>query len=486
MGRRALLLALATMACGGALAGGTTNVFDSPQVAAPRHTVGLTVRDAAGAVAGAMCGLDGATDSAQGTEQRERHDHLPDGAAGAARHAADVHGEGYQPFSEHRLLTGAEPEPSLVAHADALMPPLSSAGEAGRVRVDGQVFRREDGSIYQWRGATDFLLFKRFLDGEDVQPILTDRIAAGANLVRVLGMVDSFAHFYPQEHAGYYDQLGAFVDLLAARGLRVEFVVFADAQVVMPDPSAEWVHLDMVARVLSSKWGAFLEVSNEPFKNLPGGGAAACALAQRVRGRGIPVASGHYDFDGDIGGDTAGRCAADFITYHGPRKPEWPRTAKDSLDIRDWAHVPVVQDEPTGFAEQPDGDRRSASVDDAAYFAAAVGLMGAGATFHSNDGITSTAWGPVQAAAARAFYASLAWVPAEAQLAPYMRGGTAPGCQWVGESVVEHDDSRELRSFGKILGNDAYVVQIRSTRRRRAAPGTSSTRRAMASYRLTR
>ena len=77
-----------------------------------------------------------------------------------------------------------------------------------------------------------------------------------------------------------------------------------------------------------------------------------------------------------------------------------------------------------GFAEVANGDRRSDSVEDAAYFAATAALMGAGSTFHSDGGILSQLWGPVQAAAARAWFDAAKWVPVEAQLWPYQRGVT--------------------------------------------------------------
>lgn len=362
------------------------------------------------------------------------------------------------------------------AAADAETAKRPNAGEQGRVHVDGLVFRRDDGSIFPWRGATDFLLFKRFLDGEDIDAVLTQRIKAGANLVRVLGMVDSFAHLYPQEHADYYARLAAFVDACAARGLRVEFVVFADAQIIMPALDAERSHIERVGDVLAGKWNVFVEGVNEPLgddKNIPGDGSRAYALGRLIQGRGFPVASGQYD----VADCSPTLPHLDYVTPHTERKPDWPRTARALAEVRDgfgWGtnctttrfdgvHVPVVGDEPMGFGEVETGSR-SVSADDAAYYAATCGLMGAGCTFHATDGVTSTLWGPVQTTAAAAFFAALTWVPPEAQLAPYMRGGTEPGCHWVGESIAEHDDALELRSFAKVVNGSAWLVQIRTTR----------------------
>src|SRR5437762_3084016 len=60
--------------------------------------------------------------------------------------------------------------------------------EAGRIRTDGPLFRDESGALWRWKGCTDFLLFKRFLDGEDIASILDERIGLGINVMRVLGM----------------------------------------------------------------------------------------------------------------------------------------------------------------------------------------------------------------------------------------------------------------------------------------------------------
>jgi hypothetical protein len=321
------------------------------------------------------------------------------------------------------------------------------------------VFRREDGSIFPWRGFSDFRLFERFLKGEDIQPLLTERVALGANVLRVFGMYDGgIGHLIPSEHPDYYDQLTTFRDLLAVRGLRLEFVVFADAQIVMPKLDAEALHLSHVLLALST--GAFCEASNEPFKNLPDGNARIQALDDVIKHRptGVLVASGIYD------GYPVNGPHYDYGTMHTERKAEWPRTSKDLLDYRQQQPMPWVADEPTGAAEVADGDRRSVTPEDFAWYAATAALEGAGATFHSSAGIDSAPLGPVQTACALAFFEALRWVPAEAQIAPYARGDAAGPCSWVGEAFVQHHDSLELRSFGKGIGDRAWAVQIRTKR----------------------
>lgn len=440
-----LLLATLSISCGGALAGGTFNPLEKPQVA-PDRSAEFT----------ATCRSIWQTELGRPIDTSALADCLSRAQAGATGDQIRAGVQASQEFTAHQAQLAA----AAAAAIEAAKRP--SAGESGRVHVDGLVFRREDGTIYQWRGATDFLLFKRFLDAEDIQPILTDRITAGANVVRVLGMVDSFAHLWPQERGDYYDQLGAFLDLVAERGLRVEFVVFADAQIISPDAAAERAHLARVADVLSGHWNSFLETTNEPFKNIPGGDETAAGLCRAVMGRGFPVASGAYTAWPPLR-------PCDYGTTHSERKPEWPRTAKDLFDLREPTGVPWVSDEPTGFAEVADGDKRSTSADDAAYFAGVAALEGAGATFHSDAGVLSVAWGPVQRAAAVAFYAALRWVPAEAQAWPYQRGGD-PGTAGVGNMPIDHDDALALRTFCKGDGGTEWCIAIRPTDTWRAIP----------------
>jgi hypothetical protein len=470
--------AVLAAACGGALRGGTLNVdppctMDAYQAGTCAgetvRTVAVVVRSGGHPVAGATCTIDQAPDprGASGVDGYIAWDHLDTGRRDLQLTCT---ADGYVPWGEHRALTTSGNED--LAPVD-LVRLNADAGEHGPVHVDGLLFRRGDGSIFPWRGCTDFLLFKRFREegGPAITPIVNERVGAGCNVFRVLGMVNSFATLRVDDH--YYDDLSAFADFIAGFGARLEFVVFADAQIVMPDASAERVHADMVARTIGAKWNVFLEAVNEPFKNIPGGAATADSIAAILRGHGAMVASGNYDVP---------TCAtsfphADYVTVHSERKDEWPRTARALGEIRDgfeWGptcgpgfsgvHVPVVGDEPIGFSETEQPGKRSASADDAAYYAGTSALMGAGATFHSDDGVVSQAWRPVQQAAAQAFFDALRWVPVDAQLAPYLRGGTDPGCRWIGESVAEHDDRLELRSFAKVLGANAWLVQIRTTR----------------------
>src|SRR5438128_2048308 len=104
------------------------------------------------------------------------------------------------------------PEPPLPASWPVV---LRSVGgqQQGRVSVNGLDFVDDSGARWIWRGASDFSLFHRFLNGEQIAPILADRLGVGATVLRVSGMVDSFAKLHPQDHPDYLEQLSAFLDL---------------------------------------------------------------------------------------------------------------------------------------------------------------------------------------------------------------------------------------------------------------------------------
>lgn len=348
-------------------------------------------------------------------------------------------------------------------------PPHLDAGERGRLKVDGLRFAREDGSTFPWRGFSDFSLFQRFVRGQDISGLVDERIALGVNIVRVFGMyngqgigrVNGLGEFKAQAVDQYYTRLTEFTTFLATRGLRVEFVVFADAQDLMPGFSEQQAHLDRVFTAIRESWNVVVELCNEPHKN-------GCHIDNLViPASRPPVASGDYDlFDCRIGH------LRDYVTLHTDRKDEWPRTARALGEVRDGADCleavrrPVVADEPMGFAEEIDPGRRVTSADDAAFFAGVAQQMGAGSTFHSNDGIASLPLRPVQKAAAQAWFWAARWVPVEAQFASYHRGSAGGGSWTPIDGPITHFDLGEngtgaLRSYNKHVAGFEYAVAIR-------------------------
>lgn len=381
-----------------------------------------------------------------------------------------IQADGYEVAWQPLVITDGQQESDFtiaLTRRSVAAPPVTDAGERGRLRAVGTRFLRDDGSLFPWRGCSDFSLFHRFLRGEDLDPILNTRIALGANLLRVfgqynaagIGAANGLGALRPSDYTPA--QVTAFLAAVGARGLQVEWVLLADYEGSAADARTL---ISQYAQPLAA-WNVLVELANEPFKNL------TFPVTTLTTPPTWLVASGDYD--------DAVQTRRDYVTYHTDRKPEWPRTPRSLAELRDdiggGTHTPVVADEPTGAAEVARGDSRSATPADFAYFAATAALMGAGATFHSEDGIASRPLGPVQRACAEAFFAALRYIPVEAQFAPYVRGGA--NNQPVGDLPVVHYDLEEgrepgaLRTYSKEVGGYAYYVRIRPTGATVARPG---------------
>jgi hypothetical protein len=358
------------------------------------------------------------------------------------------------------------------------MPPVPPADEEGPLVIAHPTICDPLGT-WRWKGFSDFLLFYRYLIGEDITPLINDRLGVGATLVRVFTMVawdDITPRFYPQDFPDYYGQLTAFIALLAQHGLRIELVLFCDcrdAPAVMPNSADRDRHQERcieAARAAGPEtWNVIVEVANEPFKNLPNGNEEAVARAQQLLGCGFLIAAGNYDAQSST--NWVPLNPGDYGTTHVDRSDDWPRKCKDIYDLAmEGTHCPWIGDEPMGAAEENDPGRRSNVSEDFAWYAAGCAMFGPGATFHSDAGTHSTLLGPNQQTCARAFFAALDWVPTDAPYWPYRRGdmGSEAGMGLPPLSVM-HDDALELRTYAKGytdangMGHD-WVIQIRTSR----------------------
>jgi hypothetical protein len=394
-------------------------------------------------------------------------------AAGYEPYLAAVHWKTYTdpevgvPPLNHQITVGVEVPPLV-----PFVPPVAEGTESGPLHIERPTIRDEAGHCWQWRGFTDFLLLYRYLTRVDIGPFVDERIALGANVLRVLSMVawdDLTPRFYPQDWPDYYEQVRDFVQLLGDRGMRVELVVFADCRdepAVMPDASDRKTHLSRVLEAIAGCWNVCVEIANEPFKNLPGGSAEAIELglaAKEVTEQ--IVATGEYD-------SWPPAPTADYGTTHCDRSEDWPRKCHDLMERCDHSgKTPFIGDEPMGAAEVSEPGRRDANPDNHAWYAAGCQMFGPGATFHCDDGIHSvTPIGPNQAACAKAFFEALQWMPKEAVLWNYRRGdmGSEAGVGLPPLSVM-HDDARESRTYAKGytdangVGHD-WVIQIQTSR----------------------
>lgn len=301
-----------------------------------------------------------------------------------------------------------------ISHQDNVELVLPSIpGILSRVIVSGHDFINASGRWFM-KGCTDFLLYKKYLDGEDIRPLLKERADLGVNCVRVIGMVSSFSHWYPQEYGDrYYDELPAFFRLLESYGLYCYFTVFADTQVVMPDINDQLRHFDRVVAKMRECENTIGELVNEPYAhdnatdnphlfNAPygvafSGGSYNDQLGNQLRP--VPKWESFHDFHTPRDGHKPGGfkyCADQVMAAH----PEYKYRGKA-----------VLSGEPQKFADPGDPTKGGSTLSDptqARMMAGSARGTACGIVFHTPAGVFSRPFNGVERACAEAWFAELA------------------------------------------------------------------------------
>src|SRR5262245_14147932 len=125
----------------------------------------------------------------------------------------------------------------LLACADKPAPKAAGVNPLPRLVVDGRWFRQDTGARWTGLEATDFNLFNRFINGQDIAPILRQRAEVGFNLLRVWTDFDvcadgNCAHrqpigrLVPSQHPDYDARLTEFLEKCAQHGLYIELTAF--------------------------------------------------------------------------------------------------------------------------------------------------------------------------------------------------------------------------------------------------------------------
>jgi hypothetical protein len=275
---------------------------------------------------------------------------------------------------------------------------LSSAMPRIVVSPDKRSFQTVDGQPWVWGMVTDFKLLKKFIDGEDIAPILEQRIDVGANGVRVLGMAQGLFELNPFTTPGYYDKLAEFATFLESHGLYVEYVALADAQRFTL--GQQRTHMNWVLSALHEHENVFIELANEFAKN-------GVDPAQFNR---LPMTNLQSRGSG-LSDEPPASPAWDYSTFHPRRNWKWPFTCAATINelyeypgLKD---APIVVNEPIGAADADQEGRRSCNPVLFEKMALECKLWGAGATFHSESGLQSELWTPRQEECAAAFFRGL-------------------------------------------------------------------------------
>jgi hypothetical protein len=244
--------------------------------------------------------------------------------------------------------------------------------------------------------ASDFMLYQKFLDGENLTPVLSQRQVAGFNMVRVFGMVNgSLGHFVPTEYGDrYFASLSSFYRLLASYNLYGEFVAFADVTQVVPDVDAQVAHWSRLVNTFELIPNVLLEAVNEGDQTI-NHLASINVLPQPVN-----VFASHGS-NGSQAWPIMPHWA--YGTFHTNDAPEWPRkVGHNAMEI--WGG-PTLANENT---RAPDRFNDTQQAFDAA---AGAALLAAGSCYHSVNGKASLLWDAQELALAQAWAAGARSVP---------------------------------------------------------------------------
>ena len=246
---------------------------------------------------------------------------------------------------------------------------------------------------------------------------------AGYNFIRVFGMYNNprrddkpggwgIGRFIPSEYAGrYYEGLGPFWQFAADHGLRVEFVVFADTQAIMPGADAQLAHwAPFVTGYLWPETTALIEAVNENDQTIN----RVDALFQLQRPTWTLASHGS---NGNAQWPVWP--AWDYIGFH-MSGFEWHRKAAHNCFEIGWLVAasgnwrgPCVANETQRGGTPPNGDAFSTAV---AYSVGRAGaLLPAGTYYHNYHGKYSEPWDDVERGQAAAFAAGAHSLPLDCQ-----------------------------------------------------------------------
>lgn len=317
-------------------------------------------------------------------------------------------------------------------------------GESGRVLLDGIGFYN-NGSPWVMRAATMFMLFARYVRGEDITPTLAWARRNGFNTLRVLGPVD-WPEWPDYRKISNWDKLYEFFTLAGSHGLRILWVPITTKQNAND-------HLELLGgslAVANRVNNVMLQVCNEPLKD---GKCDPVDLLHKVGNRGQTLVDyGIYWADNW----PSVWPIADFGSVHLTREyPKFSRKSKDLLELRNAFRAPFIHDEPIGVAEADIPGRRTTDSYAVCDDAAIALLCGNGWCYHFESGIQGLPplEGSNQEHTAQSLAAVFGFIPSDTHRGNY----TAPHVagfpmRWSDQdSLVGH-------AYGMIIGNTAYVV----------------------------
>jgi hypothetical protein len=334
----------------------------------------------------------------------------------------------------------------LLANAETVQPTIALP----RLIRDGQFFRAGD-ALWTAIESSEFTLFKWYLDGEAIEPVLQERRALGFNLLRVWLLNESVvgrrytenaaappldAGIHPNQYPDFYEQLTTFVQVCAGYDCYTELTVFTSTQTLMPDRADQQRHLDRTADAVHGEPNVLVELANEidQHDNAP--------HPDLVRPPGVLISRGSNGADSR---PPRHDDPWDYELYHTNDLDEWQR--KVGHNAMEWAAEsgrPCLSNENTRY---PDRDSSEIHAYDAAMGAA---LLCAGGCFHSQGGKYSRLFDATERQCAAAWVAGAQSVPLEFQRGRYIHR-------------TDLEPVGILRAYEKQLADGrSHVIQIRA------------------------
>lgn len=235
-------------------------------------------------------------------------------------------------------------------------------------------------------GISSFSLAKLYFNGHDIDPILNQMISLGFTTPRIF-LMWSAINFTPKHYVDYFTHLDKFARYLEQSGLIPEYVIFTDAQILMPSEIEQKTFLHRCASILHDRC-CFKELVNEYPKN-------GIQPDHFSRPDGTMWSSGSNV-------DSLGPAEPlwGYATYHSRRDYKWlENSAKFAVEFN--GDLPRFVNEPIGFDKNDPRYRHN--VRDAFYLGLMLGMTNSGGTYHCTLGKESKVLSGFQLEAAQEF-----------------------------------------------------------------------------------
>lgn len=273
--------------------------------------------------------------------------------------------------------------------------------------VRGQFFCLATGEAWTAIESSEFSLYKRYLDGENLTPILTERRELGFNLLRVWLLNTSVipGGLLPSQYPDFYDKLHAFLRLCAGYGFYVELTAFTQTQTLMPLVSEQQAHWQQVIDGVRGEPNVLLELVNEADQH---DNRTDPSLLQ-MKPSGVLASSGSNGAD-----SPPPTPVWDYVLYHSNDLDQWHRkVGHNCMEWSDFYKKPGMSNENTRYTDRDSSDVHTYDA------AAGASLLCSGACFHSNGGKLSTLFSADEKRCAVAWVAGAKSVPLEFRTGVY-------------------------------------------------------------------